>query len=426
MTNAADDPRARFAREIVERLRGAGYVALWAGGCVRDRLLDRVPKDYDVASSATPDQVRQVFGVRKTLAIGAAFGVIAVVGNKSQGTVEVATFRRDTNYSDGRRPDAVEFSSPEEDAQRRDFTINGLFYDPLDERVIDYVGGVDDLHRGIVRAIGDPRERFAEDRLRLLRAIRMTARFDFALDDATRAAVEVAAATVVSVSPERIGQEMRQMLTIASAPRAMTLLLETGLLQAVWPEVLSLATQAAAIDDLPPWPFALAVLAQTDHPTVPLALAAMTYQLDSPHTALDGANQRWRLANKEHERSVWLAEHARALVDAPQARWSLVQPLLIHDGADELIALHAAIAQVAQLDSAHVAFCRARRALPSDALNPAPLVTGRDLLAAGYTAGPEFAGWLSRLRAAQLDGEIESREGALALVQAWMQQREHS
>lgn len=175
--NLKQSPR-QFAVEVVERLRTAGYEALWAGGCVRDQLLQRTPKDYDVATSAHPDQIRDVFGRRRTLPIGAAFGVITVLGPKSAGQIEVATFRQDATYSDGRHPDSVTFSTAEEDARRRDFTINGLFYDPLNEQVIDFVGGQQDIDRRVVRAIGDPYERIAEDKLRMLRAVRFSATFD--------------------------------------------------------------------------------------------------------------------------------------------------------------------------------------------------------------------------------------------------------
>ena len=168
MPNLKPAEQRRFAVEVVRRLRAAGFEAYWAGGCVRDKLLGRTPADYDVATDAEPDRIREVFGHRRTLAIGAAFGVISVVGPKEAGMVEVATFRRDAAYSDGRRPDSVSFSTAAEDASRRDFTINGMFYDPLDDRVIDFVGGQKDLAARVVRAIGCARERFAEDKLRLL------------------------------------------------------------------------------------------------------------------------------------------------------------------------------------------------------------------------------------------------------------------
>ena len=188
------EEQRRFAVEVVRRLRGAGFDAYWAGGCVRDQLLGRTPKDYDVATSATPEQVRELFGHRRTLAIGAAFGVAAVIGPKGSGTVEVTTFRRDAAYSDGRHPDSVTFSSAQEDAARRDFTINGLFYDPIERRVIDFVGGQEDLAAKRIRAIGYARDRFAEDKLRMLRAVRFTAAFAFTLDTDTWAAIAEMAA----------------------------------------------------------------------------------------------------------------------------------------------------------------------------------------------------------------------------------------
>src|SRR5712691_10849232 len=226
-----------FAVEVVRRLKDAGYTALWAGDCVRDHLLGKTPKDYDVATNATPEQVRRVFSKRKTLDVGASFGVIIVVGPKRAGDVEVATFRSDLGYSDGRRPDAVRFSTPEEDAQRRDFTINGMFYDPVEQRVLDFVGGERDLADGIVRAIGDPHDRMREDKLRLLRAVRFTAAFEFQLDPVTKAAVTEMASQIHIVSAERIAAELRRMLTDRHRNSAIELADEVGLLREILPEV---------------------------------------------------------------------------------------------------------------------------------------------------------------------------------------------
>ena len=220
-------------------MREAGFEAYWAGGCVRDQLLGRTPKDYDVATNATPQQIREIFGRRRTLAIGASFGVITVIGPKTAGMIEVATFRKDAAYSDGRHPDHVTFSSAKEDAARGDFTINGLFLDPLEDRVIDYVGGQEDLARRRIRAIGNPRERIAEDKLRLLRAVRFSAAFDFALEEETRAAIGEMAGQIGEVSPERIAMEMRRMLVDPSRVAAVRLLIETNLAAAVLPEIVS-------------------------------------------------------------------------------------------------------------------------------------------------------------------------------------------
>src|SRR5262245_25703221 len=197
-----------FALDIVRHLRGAGHEALWAGGCVRDQLLGLKPKDYDVATSATPDQIREVFGRRRSLPIGAAFGVITVLGPHEAGQIEVATFRTDAAYSDGRHPDSVAFTTAEHDAQRRDFTINGLFFDPVAEQVVDYVGGQDDLKRRTIRAIGDARQRLGEDKLRMLRAVRFAAAFGFTIEARTMHAIQEMAGDINTVSAERIGMEI--------------------------------------------------------------------------------------------------------------------------------------------------------------------------------------------------------------------------
>jgi poly(A) polymerase len=232
-----------FALDIVRKLRAAGYDALWAGGCVRDQLLGLVPKDYDVATSATPDQIRDVFGRRRTLPIGAAFGVITVLGPRSAGQIEVATFRADAAYSDGRHPDSVTFTTAEHDAERRDFTINGLFYDPIAETVVDYVGGQQDLRDRIIRAIGDPRLRLTEDKLRMLRAVRFAATFRFEIEPETFRAIQEMAGDITSVSAERIGMEIRRMLLDPNRAVALELLKESGLLAHVLPEVAAHSAQ---------------------------------------------------------------------------------------------------------------------------------------------------------------------------------------
>ncbi|MEX2026545.1 MAG: CCA tRNA nucleotidyltransferase, partial [Pirellulaceae bacterium] len=272
----------QFAVEVVGRLRAKGYEALWAGGCVRDQLLGLTPKEYDVATSARPEQIREIFGYKRTLPIGAAFGVISVLGPKGAGHIEVATFRRDAEYLDGRHPSGVTFTNAEEDAKRRDFTINGIFYDPLLEKVIDYVGGQQDLENKVVRAIGDPRQRFAEDKLRMLRAVRFTATFDFALDAETLAAIQQQADELTVVSVERIAAELRRMLVHPHRKRAMELLRGARLLEVVLPEVTSQAI--AASEDAPQhtWENKLAILDRLIEPTVSVALAAVLRDLSNP------------------------------------------------------------------------------------------------------------------------------------------------
>lgn len=397
------DAQRDFAVEVVTRLRDAGHQALWAGGCVRDRLLGRPPKDYDVATDALPDQVRELFGRRRTITVGAAFGVITVLGPKRLAPIEVATFRSDGEYQDGRRPTGVRFTSAEEDAARRDFTINGLFYDPIEERVIDYVGGRDDLAAGVVRAIGVADERFAEDRLRMLRAVRFAASLGFRLDGATADAIRRHADALDQVSPERIGVEVRRLLTESDPSRGVRLLNEVGLLRQTLPEL--------AADD----GAALAAATQRSEKlrcsTAPLALAAAL--LDATDEA--GARavaRRLRWTNKEADLAGWLVAHRGALAAAPSAAWSTVQPLLAADGGPELVDLHA----VDGADPDAIAYCRARLAWPRERLDPTPLVLGADLIAAGLRPGPDFARLLAAARAAQLDGVVHDKTTALRSI----------
>ncbi len=404
------DQRREFAERVVRRLRAAGFTAYFAGGCVRDRLLGRTPTDYDVATNATPAEIRTLFGYRSTLAIGAAFGVINVLGPKPAGQVEVATFRRDAEYSDGRHPDAVAFTSAREDALRRDFTINGLFYDPVDDRVIDFVGGQADLQRRVIRAIGNPRERFAEDKLRLLRAVRFAAAFDFELDADTACALRQMAPQIVVVSPERIAMEMRRLLTARGRVPGVRLLVDTGLAEAVLPEVVPRdAAGRARLEQN------LAVLDRLARPGFPLALAALV----GGASDVRAVGARWRLANREVDGAAWLLAHLPVLLLAREARFSELQPVLIHEGIGNLLALGEAI----EPGSAAVAHCREALRRPPERLNPPPLVDGAALIAHGLRPGPLFSPLLARVRRAQLDGEIMTREEALALVDSEQEEK---
>jgi tRNA nucleotidyltransferase/poly(A) polymerase len=409
------EEQRRFAVQVVRRLRGAGFEAYWAGGCVRDQLLGRTPKDYDVATSAVPDQVRALFGRGRTLAIGAAFGVIAVIGPKAAGTVEVTTFRRDAPYSDGRHPDSVTFSSAEEDASRRDFTINALFYDPIERRVIDFVGGQQDLAARRLRAVGDARERFAEDKLRMLRAVRFAATFAFLLDEEIRAAIAEMAAEIHVVSPERIAMEMRRMLADPSRAAGVRLMWETRLAAQLLPEIVpGDEAQRQRLDDT------LAALSRLGQECgFPLVLAALLH----PFVNAEGAAAvcgRWRLSNKETERVCWLVEQHGSLLSAQTMRWSLLQPLLLAPGADDLLALHEAASPAGGRAAAH---CRSLLARPREVLDPPPLLGGDDLLARGIPAGPQYKMFLERVRAAQLDGEVHDKTEALAMVEKWRGER---
>ena len=294
-TNSDPEQARQFALEVVGRLREAGHEAVWAGGCVRDELLGRIPADYDVATSARPDEVREVFGRRRTLAVGAAFGVITVLGPRGAGQIEVATFRTDAPYTDGRHPAGVTFSTAREDAQRRDFTINGLFLDPVTGEVHDYVGGRDDLKAGIVRAIGVPAMRFGEDHLRMLRAVRFAAGFGFALDGETRAAIERMTHLVTTVSPERIAAELRAMVSRTGRRRALELLDETGLAREVLMEVAPAEDGATA--DREAWGQAARIVDALDEPELATALAVLFER--AGEARLRQAAARLRLSNRE-------------------------------------------------------------------------------------------------------------------------------
>ena len=410
MTQVDHQRQREFAVQVVSTLRAAGFEALWAGGCVRDRLLGLEPKDYDVATNARPEKIREVFGHRRTLAIGAAFGVITVLGPREAGQVEVATFRQDTTYGDGRHPDSIIYCTAEEDAKRRDFTINGLFFDPVDEQTIDYVGGAADLDGGIIRAIGEAEQRFTEDRLRLLRAVRFAAKFDFELEEQTRRGIQQLADGLAVVSAERIAMEMRQMLAGPGSSRAVGLLRDLGLFAFVF----------SCGGDVPPageasWQPLSRLLRELDDPGFPLALAAVFTQLvglvDAEQTC-----RSWKLSNAETARALWLYDNAAALDGAPSQFWPDVQRNLVQDGITDLVKLQAARTAVGSAEQDDLDFCRERLSWPQDKLNPPPLVTGDDLIAHGIVPGRSFKRLLDSARNAQLMEEIASREEALALV----------
>ena len=404
-------PQRDFATQVVRQLRDAGHQALWAGGCVRDKLLRRTPKDYDVATSARPEQVRELFGHKRTLAIGAAFGVISILGGKGRDPIEVATFRSDGAYIDGRHPTEVTFTTAEEDAQRRDFTINGLFYDPLDEKLIDYVGGEQDLQKGVLRAIGDPLARFAEDKLRMLRAVRFATTFGFDIDKATLAAIQTMAAEVEVVSAERIGAELRKVLQHPNRSRGMLLLHETGLMNSLLPWL----TEMADLIDLA-WLDLLDQLDAIESDSLPVTFAAMFTGSDDLQFVRD-QGRRFRFTNKEIDRMAWLVEKLAVIGEAASVAWPRLQRVLVHEGADELLTLATAMLGA---DHAGVQICRERLTWPTEKLNPQPLLSGDDLVAHGLRPGKYFGELLDNVRDAQLEEKINDRQQAIELVTQWL------
>ncbi len=407
------DPGRGFAVEVVRRLQAAGHLAYWAGGCVRDLILGRAAADFDVATDATPDRVMGLF--RRTVPVGISFGVVRVLGPPGAGEVEVATFRSDGDYRDGRRPESVRFGSPGADAARRDFTINGMFFDPLDGNLVDLVGGRADLDAKVLRAIGDPAARFAEDKLRLLRAVRFAARFDLAIEPGTDRALRAMAAEVVAVAAERIAQELRKMLVDPNRARAMALGRDVGLLGVILP-----STAMVTPDD---WSRTLAVLDGFGLAVgFPLAFAALL--LDAGAAGVELAGRSLKLANAEIEGALWLAGHAGQLNDPRTLPRSRLKRLLAAPGIGDLLALHRAVALASGSGLDAVAYCEAYlRDEPDGPIDPPPILTGDDLVRHGLKPGREFARLLEAIRTAQLEGEVTTRVEALARVDAMVRPR---
>jgi poly(A) polymerase len=431
-----------FALDVVRRLHQAGHQALWAGGCVRDELLGLTPKDYDVATDARPNEVKTLF--RRHVTVGESFGVVKVLGpRQASGEVlqaEVATFRTDCGYTDGRRPDEVEFSSPREDALRRDFTINGMFFDPLKQELIDYVGGQDDLRVRILRAIGDPALRFQEDKLRMLRAVRIATRFELEIDPATAAAIRAMAPEIRVVSVERIATELRELLVHPQRVRGLNLLLELGLVGPIVPELLPMKGLPQGSPHEPTgdlWDHVMAVMDLLGpDPSFTLTMAALLHDVGKPRTVgrtpdrytfhshehvgarmANDLGRRLKLANSERERIAWLVEKHQYLADARRLRPSKLKTILIHPGIQELLALHRADALASGRSADHVEYCeQLLREWTEADLTPPPFITGDDLKARGQQPGPLFKKLLDAVREAQLDGTIGSVDEAWELV----------
>lgn len=412
-----------FARSIVKQLVDAGHQALWAGGCVRDQLLGIPPHDYDVATSATPEQVRALFGHRQTLPIGLSFGVVVVLsGDAKVGQVEVATFRTDAQYSDGRRPDSVVYSTAEEDAQRRDFTINGMFYDPLLEKMVDYVGGQADLEAGIIRAIGDPERRIAEDRLRMLRGIRFAARFGFTLSPETWAAIKRNAQHVTLVSGERIADELRKTFQTPHASQALKQLADTQLLPAVLAEFAQHWSENGR--------FACGLVAEIEEAEGLSKFAAAAWALlhTNPHglaELLNSLKEHLKFSNKELQTLEFAFKAQTQLAQAPELAWSVTQPLLINPNIATALQVLKARANFARASddspatpqlAGAVDWIAAQLQRPPLELDPPPLLNGQDLIGLGLRPGAEFRELLGRLRQMQLDGQLNDSPQAVEWI----------
>ncbi|MDO8629125.1 MAG: CCA tRNA nucleotidyltransferase [Phycisphaerales bacterium] len=391
---------------VIHALREAGHAALLAGGCVRDRLLGRTPKDYDVATDARPQRVREIFP--RARLVGAKFGVVLV--RKFGHNIEVATFRADGRYSDGRHPDEVTFGTELDDARRRDFTINGLFLDPAVDRLIDHVGGRDDLESRTIRTIGNPEQRFAEDHLRMLRAVRLAARLDFRIEAATADAIRRLAPNLSAISPERIWMELEQILTEPTRTAGWSLLLTLGLrahLSSSWPT-------NAARDALVGQRLASLPDQAVD---APLALAAALTDLSPP-----GAREvcrSFRLSNRITNRTKWLLRSLPAIYNAAALELADFKTLLANQDWTPLLELLGADLAARGHDPGPVVEARRRAtAIAPEDVAPPPLLSGDDLATLGVSPGPIMGEVLGGLYRAQLNEEVKTLNDALRFVKA--------
>jgi len=426
----------QLASEIVRTLRGRGHQAFFAGGCVRDRLLGRRPKDYDVATGALPDEVLSCFpDARK---IGERFGVVQVRAAGAE--VEVATFRSEHDYRDGRRPHRVRFThNPEEDVVRRDFTVNGLLYDPIEDRVLDYVGGRADLEARLIRAIGDPRLRFAEDKLRMIRAVRFAAALGFEIEPRTLAAIQERAREIKVVAAERIREELNRILTEGGARRGFELLDETGLLKEILPEAARMKGVPQPPEFHPEgdvWTHTLLMLEGLEKPSVTLALGVLLHDVGKPDTfrvadriRFDGHVERGveiakeimgrlRYSKREIEQAAALVKHHMRFRDLPRMRPGKLKKFLRTGGFDEHLELHRldCLGSHRNLENYEFARKKLEEFREEEALRPPRLITGDDLKREGYEPGPAFQRILSEVEEAQLEGRLADRNEALEFV----------
>jgi poly(A) polymerase len=435
------DEKRRKAEAIISRLKQAGFESYFVGGCVRDFVRGVVPGDYDIVTSALPDQVKVLF--ERTVAVGAKFGVMVVIQDGH--SYEVATFRSDDVYEDGRRPTRVHFSSAKEDVLRRDFTINGLLMDPETNQIIDYVGGLADIDRKVIRTIGDPAVRFNEDYLRMLRAIRFTANLGFAMDPATRNAIQVHAANIKRISAERIAEELNKMLTRGGARPGFELMVETGILQQILPEVNRMRGVGQPPRFHPEgdvWQHTMILLDLLPDETSPsidpsLAWGALLHDVGKPMSRTEDAAgvhfyghvklgeaiaedilQRLRFSRAQRETVISLVHHHMVFMNVQKMRPARLKRFLRMPDFHLHLQLHRldCLASHGMLD--HYDFCRRQlQNLEQEELHPPRLLTGDDLLTMGFTPGKLIGEILRALEEEQLENRVHSQEEALAFVQ---------
>lgn len=430
-------PTEEAARKVAARLREAGQIAYFAGGCVRDMVRGIAPKDYDIATDARPEVVQKLFS--RTYAVGAHFGVIVVLEGDVQ--FEVATFRSDEAYIDGRHPTAIHFSSPEEDAKRRDFTINGMFYDPVAEEVIDFVGGRADIAAKLVRAIGDPRQRFAEDRLRMLRAVRFATVLDYQIDRQTWEALVTDAASITEISAERIRDELVRIFLSPNRGRGWDLLDASGLMRAILPEIEAMkgCEQPEQFhpegDVFKHTRLMLNFLPKTVSPS--LVFAVLFHDVAKPRTATvdktgrirfsghdrlgaemtEEIMRRLRFSGAEIDATVEMVRQHMVFKDTPNMRVAKLKRFMARPTFKEELELHRVDCEGSHrmLDN-YEFLLRKREEFANEPIIPPPLVSGDDLIGLGLKPGPTFGEILEAVETRQLEGTLGTREQALEWV----------
>jgi poly(A) polymerase len=426
------------ARDVVARLQRAGHTAYLAGGCVRDHLLGVEAKDCDVATSATAEEVQQLFAGRVTDLVGKSFGVVRVLEGSE--AFEVAMFRQEGAYLDGRHPSTVTPATPEEDAQRRDFTINGMFFDPVANKLIDYVGGEADLHAKILRAIGEPEQRFAEDHLRLLRAIRFAARFKFEIEPKTWEAIRAGAEMIRTISAERVRDELNRIFTVAKPEKGLDLLDQSGLLPLVLPDIAALhgveqPPQFHPEGDV--FEHTRLMLTMVKEPDLELALSILFHDVGKKPTAKVDENGRIRFNehesvgaemaeqimiglrydNKTIHNVKELVRHHMQFKDVRHMKTSTLKKMMQRPTFIKELELHRIDCSSSHGDLEHWDFLRQQlETMTPEQINPPSLITGHDLMKLGVLPGKQLGRILDAVKMAQLEGHVQTRHEALALA----------
>ena len=423
------------ALEIVKTLSDAGFKAYWAGGCVRDMIMGLEPEDYDIATEALPNHVMRLFN--KTIPVGVSFGVIKVLLEKFE--FEVATFRSDGKYIDGRHPEKVHFSSEKEDALRRDFTINGIFYDPLQKKIIDYVNGQQDIKNGIIRSINAPRDRFSEDRLRLIRAVRFAAKFNYDIEAETCQAIKEMSLSILQVSAERVRDELMKMLMGPHPASSIKLLDKVGLLKVILPEVTAMKGVKQPEEFHPEgdvWEHTLLMLKKMLNPGFELAMGVLLHDVGKPSTfsiedrirfnnhcdvgvqITEKIGQRLRLSRNQIDLICDLVRHHLRFKDVQNMRESTLKRFLRLTNFPDHLELHRLDCIGSHGNLSNWEFCKQKLfELKPQEIKPKPLINGYNLIAMGYKAGPVFKEILTTVEDAHLEGNIKTHDDAVKFVQ---------